>query len=86
MDASDDAAAGDASADAGPDSGTAGYWYDTCQLPPSVCADSHWAAYFDNGTCDGHTCQLVTKYHYCATGCFGGGCASSGETASNRGF
>src|SRR5678816_547520 len=57
-----------------------------CQLPPSVCADSHWAAYFDNGTCVNGTCQLVTKYHYCATGCSGGGCVSSGFTAPSRGF
>lgn len=58
-----------------------------CELPPSVCADSHWAAYFDNGTCVNGTCQLVTKYHYCATGCSNGGCVvNNGPTAPSRGF
>lgn len=88
LDASDDASAdasADAAGDAGCDAGTTKY--DPCQLPPSVCADSHWAAYFDDGTCgaDGK-CELVTKYHYCETGCAAGACISRGFTAPSRGF
>ncbi len=72
----------DASCDAGshvPES-------DECTLPRSVCADSHWAAYFDNGTCVNGTCELVTKYYYCETGCSGGACYSTGPTFPGRGF
>ena len=60
---------------------------DPCALPPSVCADSHWAAYFDNGVCgaDGK-CELVTKYHYCETGCLQGACIQNGPTFAGRGF
>lgn len=87
--ASTDGATDDASAD---DAGAADAsqppppppYYDTCTLPPSVCADSHWLAYFDNGVCVNGTCQLVTKYHWCVTGCTGGSCYSSGETAPQR--
>lgn len=69
------------------DGGAAPY-YDTCQLPPSVCADSRWAAYFDNGVCGANgTCELVTKYHYCDSGCQGGGCINNRPTlAGGRGF
>jgi len=82
-DPSDADDAGDAAAcDAGPV-----YYGNPCALPPSVCADSHWAAYFDDGTCgaDGK-CVLVTKYHYCATGCSYGACIYNGPTAARRGF
>ena len=69
------------------DAGAAQYVADPCALPPSVCADGRWAAYFDNGTCgaDGK-CQLVTKYHYCDTGCLNGDCIFNGPTAAGRGF
>lgn len=82
-DPSDADDAGDAATcDAGPV-----YYGNPCALPPSVCADSHWAAYFDDGTCgaDGE-CVLVTKYHYCATGCSYGACIYNGPTAARRGF
>jgi len=58
-----------------------------CELPPSVCADSHWAAYFDNGTCGANgQCELVTQYHYCDSGCQGGACISNRPTLAGRGF
>lgn len=60
--------------------------YNTCTLPPSVCADGHWAAYFDNGVCVQGTCELVTKYHYCDQGCANGACISNHSTAPTRGF
>ncbi len=66
-----------------PDAGLEG---DICSLPPSVCADDHWAAYFDDGTCIDGTCQLVTKYHYCTDGCASGACNSHRGTLPSRGF
>jgi hypothetical protein len=81
-DASDDAAALVTGCDAGPPV----QQYGECMMPPSVCADSHWAAYFDDGTCVNGKCELVTKYHYCETGCTGGRCISTGSTAAGRGF
>jgi hypothetical protein len=77
--------AGDSGDDAACDGGPV-YYYDKCTLPPSVCADSHWAAYFDDGVCVNGTCELVTKYHYCDTGCSGGACISNRSTAPSRGF
>lgn len=76
-----------------PDAGCDAAWCDagympasTCALPPSVCADGHWAAYFDDGVCVSGTCQLVTKYHYCDQGCMYGACISNRPTAPSRGF
>ena len=79
---SDDAEALVTGCDAGPPTP----YYSECMMPPSVCADSHWAAYFDDGTCVSGKCELVTKYHYCETGCSHGACYSSGPTAAGRGF
>ncbi len=62
------------------------YYQDTCLVPPSVCADSHWAAYFDDGICVNGRCELATKYHYCETGCQGGACIRYGGTNPGRGF
>lgn len=70
----------------GCDAGPPVQQYDQCTLPPSVCADSHWAAYFDDGTCVKGTCELVTKYHYCETGCSHGACIFHGSTLAGRGF
>ena len=48
--------------------------HETCS-PPPVCADHHWSASFENGTCgsDGK-CQLATTYEYCSNGCIEGQC------------
>jgi hypothetical protein len=87
----DDASSDDASTPivvGGCDAGPPSYQYNECALPPSTCADSHWAAYFDDGICVQGYCQLTTKYHYCPGGCAGGYCITggSGSTLARRGF
>ena len=94
---SDDASSDDASSDdastpivlgGGCDAGPPSYQYNECALPPSTCADSHWAAYFDDGICVQGYCQLTTKYHFCPGGCAGGYCITGGggSTLARRGF
>src|SRR5258706_9317951 len=46
----------------------------SCAMPPSVCADANWLAYFDDGECVDGQCRLITKYYFCDTGCNGGSC------------
>lgn len=46
-----------------------------CTPEPSVCANSEWVAYFDDGRCMGSSCNFTTKYHFCAGGCLNGLCA-----------
>jgi hypothetical protein len=47
----------------------------TCQLPPSLCADDRWLAYFTNATCVDGRCRWDVGYRDCdALSCVGGGC------------
>ena len=57
----------------------------SCAMPPSVCADSSWLAYFDDGACVDGQCHLVTKYYFCETGCSKGACIHSCPTANPNG-
>jgi hypothetical protein len=45
-----------------------------CPLPPSVCANSLWLEYFDNGTCVDAGCSFDVAFHVCNYGCWDGGC------------
>lgn len=47
-----------------------------CEPPYSVCANSEWIAYFDDGRCVDGTCFFTTKYHYCPGGCVNNLCAA----------
>jgi hypothetical protein len=60
-----------------PDAGscTEGNDASTCVVPPSVCADERWLAYFTNGSCRQNRCQWQVLYRDCgALGCGVGGC------------
>lgn len=46
-----------------------------CALPPSVCVDTRWLEYFDNGVCADGGCQFNVEWHYCDDHCADGGCA-----------
>lgn len=46
-----------------------------CGLPPSVCADNRWLAYFTNATCVEGGCRWDVAYRDCgAIGCVNHGC------------
>lgn len=47
-----------------------------CEPARSVCANTEWVAYFDDGRCSSGMCQFTTKYHYCPGGCVDGLCAT----------
>ena len=60
--------------DASPDSGV-------CPLPASVCADSFWLVYYDDGQCGAGLCSWQATDHFCSGGCRLGGCISAASTA-----
>jgi len=46
-----------------------------CAVPPSVCTDDGWLAYFTNGSCQDNVCQWEVAYRDChGLGCQAGGC------------
>jgi hypothetical protein len=47
-----------------------------CSPPPSVCADSQWLVYFDNGQCVTEQCAWQKVRQYCGNGCTNGACSS----------
>ena len=50
----------------------------SCALPPSVCADQDWLAYFDDPMCMEGQCQWTVRYRQCPGRCSGQGCAYNG--------
>jgi hypothetical protein len=59
--------------DAGPDA-------TICPLPHSICADTQWLEYFDNGFCDDGGCLFDSKLLLCGLGCYEGGCVVQHST------
>lgn len=56
---------------------------DTCDLPPSVCADGRWIQYYVNGRCVNGWCQWDVRFLDCSPngewmGCENGGCVFNG--------
>jgi hypothetical protein len=61
--------------DGSPDSGV-------CPLPASVCADSAWLVYYDDGQCIAGLCAWQARDHYClGGGCRSGACVDNAPTA-----
>ena len=52
-----------------------------CPLPPSVCADTNYLEYFENGVCVDGGCQFDSKLFLCTAGCVHGACQNGGFTA-----
>jgi hypothetical protein len=47
---------------------------DVCPFPQSVCADSKWLVYYDNGRCVAGSCVWETRYTACPMSCTGHDC------------
>jgi hypothetical protein len=60
--------------DAGLDAGV-------CPPPASVCNDSSWMVYYDDGQCVAGQCSWEIREQYCPDGCRSGGCSAVGATA-----
>jgi hypothetical protein len=60
--------------DANPDSSV-------CPLPASVCTDSSWLVYYDDGQCVVGLCAWQARDHYCSGVCRSGACVDNEPTA-----
>ena len=49
-----------------------------CALPPSVCVDDHWLAYFRDAVCVEGRCLWTVQYLQCGSACSGQGCIYNG--------
>jgi hypothetical protein len=47
---------------------------DPCAPPTSVCANTGWLVYYDNGRCVAGTCTWDTLFQSCNHGCYTDGC------------
>jgi hypothetical protein len=48
-----------------------------CPLPPSICVDPHWLAYFVNPVCSATgSCEWEIRYRECVS-CLGSGCRTN---------
>ena len=48
-----------------------------CPLPPSVCVDTSWLAYFVEPACSAGRCEWQVLYRKCITYCAGGKCMTN---------
>ncbi|HMJ52495.1 MAG TPA: hypothetical protein VK540_10480 [Polyangiaceae bacterium] len=50
----------------------------SCPLPPSVCVDAHWLAYFVNPGCSAEArCEWEVRYRKCMVYCSDRGCINN---------